>query len=87
MMMRVKRERLIENLKKGIVQVTFTKADGTIREMNASLASKYITEELKPKGNDTRIPDPDLIHVIDTDINQWRSFRLSTVRRIQWEAE
>ena len=83
----MKREKLIEKLKEGVVKVVFTKADGTTRTMNASLHPKYITEELKPKGNDTRKPNPDLIHVIDTDLNQWRSFKMSSLMEAIWKIQ
>ena len=59
-------------LEKGAVNVTFTKADGTRREMRATTNQNLFTYESKGTG----VPEPQgVIRVWDLDKNEWRSIR------------
>ena len=59
-------------LGKGIVNVTFTKADGSRREMRATTNEGLFTYE--SRGGDTAEPQG-VIRVWDLDKNEWRSIR------------
>ena len=59
-------------LAQGTVNVTFTKADGSRREMRATTNQALFTYE--PRGSE--IPEPaGVIRVWDLDSNGWRSIR------------
>ena len=74
----IDREFLIEQLKQGEVEVTFTKSDGTERVMKCTLKEGVVvpyekkTERVK-KHND------DILAVWDLEIDEWRSFKLSSI--------
>jgi hypothetical protein len=61
------------------VTVTFEKKDGTIREMNCTLKDvpAYVpkTEVVRKKSEST-------ISVFDIDNQDWRSFRIDSVRQV-----
>jgi hypothetical protein len=71
---------LKDALKKGIVSVTFTKADGSKRTMHCTLNGELIPEDKRPIGNSVHlVKDPDLFKVFDLDKQDWRSFRKERV--------
>ena len=62
-------------------KVVFTKADGTERTMICTLDVNQIPKDSHPK----KYKEPsnhDVIKVFDLDINQWRSFRIDSVKSI-----
>lgn len=63
-----------------IVTLQFTKADGTLRTIAATLRPEFITtvESDKPK----RATNPDVQAVFDIDNLGWRSFRYDSVVQI-----
>ena len=66
-------------LREKICTVVFLKKDKTERTMMCTLMSSYIKDnDLVPSGGGTQGP-VDQVRVVDTEINQWRSFNLSTV--------
>jgi len=66
-------------LKSNIVNVEFVKADGSIRKMKATLMPALIPES---KSNTTPRKEPDeVIRVVDTEIGEWRSFRVDSVTK------
>ena len=74
------RESLIEHLSNGEVKVTFEKKDGTLREMRCTLKDvpKYErkTEKVSRKKNE------EVLSVFDLDKNEWRSFRIESIKNI-----
>jgi hypothetical protein len=86
------RERLISTLKTSICTVTFLKTDGTVREMKCTLKQDLLDEyfpvvesdvsEIKPEKK-KRLPNPDLISVVDVDLKQWRSFKINSIMKIE----
>ena len=82
----VDKENLLQELKNGVVEVTFTKKDGSVRVMKSSLKEEYLkslqkdneTSE-KPSEKVRRKPANNQICVIDVDKNAWRSFDIETV--------
>lgn len=75
---------LVPLLQRSILQVTFTKKDGTARVMNCTLQSSVVpnlgsvvNEEKAPKKkNDAVCP------VWDVDENAWRAFRYDAIQII-----
>ena len=72
------RTELLNELNDGILEVTFTKRDGTKRVMNATLREELITTEKTAKGN-SFFENDEVIRCFDTDIEEWRSFRVDSV--------
>lgn len=73
---------LNENLKNGIVQVTFTKVDGSTRVMNCTLSENKIPQNDSTSAN-TRKKNDNVCAVWDVDVNGWRSFRYDSVQNIE----
>lgn len=66
-------------LERGLVEVTFTKHDGSTRVMQCTRNLDLIPVHLHPAAQDepidTIIPTPSTTPVFDVIINEWRSFR------------
>ena len=68
------------------VEVTFTKADGSERVMNCTLLpellpkveKKELAENAKPRKENTTS-----MRVFDLDLQEWRSFTIKKVKKIQ----
>lgn len=60
------------------VSVTFTKADGTERQLTFN--PKYIGPI---KGTGRKNQDPNTFRVMDAKLNQWRSFHADQVTKIK----
>lgn len=82
----MKREWFESLLKNEIVTITFTKKDGTEREMRCTLKQTLLplaevvesTEEDKPK----RAKSETSISVFDLDVVSWRAFSIDSVKTI-----
>lgn len=65
------------------VQVVFTKADGSRREMTATRDPRLIPAEKAPSGeSEYRTENDKQIRVFDTDLQEWRSFNLDRLLSI-----
>jgi len=82
--MTITREDLVDRLKQSVVNVVFTKVDGSERTMNCTLKLENIPEDQHPKG--TIKSESDQIRVFDTDIDAWRSFNFGSVKTIDGES-
>jgi hypothetical protein len=73
------------------ITVQFTKADGTVRDMQCTLNPEQlpdivttgpvdgiVTESAKPR----KAPDPHSLRVFDVEKQEWRSFRFDRLQRI-----
>ena len=68
------------NESKDPVQVSFTKVDGTIRNMLCTNNFDLIPEEFHPKGSDKpKAYNPNIFRVYDLENNGWRSFMIDKV--------
>lgn len=67
---------------KNATTVTFTKKDGTERVMKCTRSPTLIPEDQHPK-NGTGDSDS-AIRVFDLDKNEWRSFVVENVKRIEY---
>ena len=74
----MKREALIKNLEKNVMQITFNKVSGEERVMHCTLNETFVPETSanNKKNNDEVLP------VWDVDIGAWRSFRLDTITNV-----
>ena len=65
------------------VKITFTKKDGTEREMLCTLVADKIPSEHAPK-NTGKTQSEEAIAVFDLENDGWRSFRWDSVKRIEF---
>ena len=61
------------------VRVTFTKVDGSERIMLCTLNESKIPESKRPKTEASSSSTGSTVRVFDTEIGEWRSFRLDSV--------
>jgi hypothetical protein len=82
----ITRDEMITLLREGKQTVTFTKVDGTERVMECTLNTDLIPEdkqpvESKPKADGTpKKESTEVIRVFAFDVQEWRSFRVDSVR-------
>ena len=77
------REWLRGLLKDGEVNVTFFKADGTIREMRCTLEETQLPKIEVKEGATPRKRSEDALAVFDLDKNEWRSFRYDKIKEVR----
>ena len=70
-------------LRSEIVELTFTKKDGTERVMKCTLAEQKIPAENAPKGSE-RAKSDEAVAVFDLENQGWRSFRWDRLKRIDF---
>ncbi len=75
-------------LQKGAITVTFTKADGTDREMLCTLNPEQLPPVPMPidgivkESRQRKQPDEHSIRVFDLDKKEWRSFRFDRLKKV-----
>lgn len=84
--MKYDRDTVLKDLRKHVVEVTFTKVDGTTRTMRCSLdptllPPTYIEEQEKEQVFHKE--NPDVITAWDVQKGGWRSFRIDSVQYMQ----
>ena len=68
-------------LKSEVVDLTFTKKDGTIRKMKCTLSE----EKLPPQGETkARKENIESLPVFDLEKNEWRAFRYDSITEIKF---
>lgn len=76
-------QQMIDELKSylisGVVNVNFTKKDGSERLMRCTVNEQYVPQELLPKGTGTKVTS-EVQKVFDLDAQAWRSFRFDSVK-------
>lgn len=79
-------EEIVNILKSSTVPVivVFTKMDGTVRSMNCTLNKLLIPIDKAPKGTGSEKlkEDKTTIRVFDTNLQDWRSFKVASVTNI-----
>ena len=70
-------------LEQSVVEVTFTKKDGTERVMNCTLLEDYLPETTGA-GRST---GSDALAVFDVDADGWRSFRWDSIKAVKLSVE
>ncbi len=77
------RNEILNMLQNEVKTVTFTKADGTERVMKATLLSEYVQPLME--GKEVLVDRPvneDVVRCIDAEKNEWRSFRVDSVKSV-----
>ncbi len=69
-------------LKEGTVEITFEKKDGSTREMKATLKEDVVTPYEK-KSDKVKKETKEVLAVFDIEKNDWRSFRLDSIKQIK----
>jgi len=70
-------------LEQSVVEVTFTKKDGTERVMNCTLLEDYLPETTGAG----RSAGSDALAVFDVDADGWRSFRWDSIKSVKLSVE
>jgi len=70
-------------LEQSIVEVTFTKKEGTERVMNCTLLEDYLPETTGAG----RSAGSDALAVFDVDADGWRSFRWDSIKAVKLSVE
>ena len=73
-----------EYLSEKVVEIEFTKKDGTTRKMTCTRDIGKIPVEKHPNGNGPSVKST-TIQAFDTDIGEWRSFNTESLTRINWQ--
>jgi hypothetical protein len=77
------RNREIRNaLYNGVWEVTFTKVNGEIRTMPATLDSGLLPPQPLKEFHETKLYKPEVLSVWCLDKMEWRSFRVANVTKI-----
>lgn len=66
------------------LRITFTKSDGTDREMRCTLVESAIPADKVPKGTGREAPTTTQ-RVFDLDKGEWRSFKWEAVKNVSFE--
>jgi len=81
------REFIVSDLRKNVLEVTFTKVNGEERVMRCTLDPRYMPPKMESdniqEANKYNRENPDVIAVWDVQNNGWRSFRVDSVSYIQ----
>jgi hypothetical protein len=78
-------------LQQGAITVTFTKADGTDREMLCTLNPEQLPVVSAPvdgivkETKERKKPDEHSLRVFDLEKNEWRSFRFDRLKKVTAE--
>jgi hypothetical protein len=68
------------------LRITFTKRDGTEREMFCTLVEASIPQEKQPKTQtESSSTTGSTVRVFDTEKQEWRSFRWDSVTKVSFE--
>ena len=78
------REWLTDYLSESNITLTFKKKDGTLRTMYCTKNLNNIPAEKHPKGSNKLVSD-NTITVFDLQLNEWRSFVVSNLVRLDYE--
>ena len=74
-------QQIRQGLMSGIIEVSFTKKDGTDRTMKCTLNSQYLPEQKDLEQEiDKRNKSDEVIAVWDIEKEGWRSFRWDSVK-------
>ena len=77
-MIEISKSTMFHMLESGIVNVKFTKTDGTEREMKCTLMEHVIKPHEKKTDREKK-PNDSVISVWDVDKEGWRSFRFDSI--------
>lgn len=83
--MDLSREHITDMLRESICEVTFTKINGEIRIMPCTLKSDIVPLKTIKEGDEekTKKVNLDNLSVWCTDKNEWRSFKIANVIKVE----
>ena len=70
------KQKIQEQLQNGVALVTFTKADGSLRDMKCTLQPRLLPTSLKESTINID-QESDVLRVYDLETDGWRSFKIS----------
>lgn len=70
------KQKILEQLQTGVALVTFTKADGSLRDMKCTLQPRLLPASLK-QSTISLDQESDALRVYDLEADGWRSFKIS----------
>lgn len=73
------KEMIEDMLRRGLVEVVFTKKDGTERNMKCTLVPEWVES---PSGTGKIVPNQNVLRVFDMEVEEWRSFRIDSVKSV-----
>ena len=76
----ITRSVITDSLTKGITELEFLKADGSLRKMKATLQESIVPHTDTKKDKE---PNADICIVWDTDLEAWRSFRWDRLQTVK----
>ena len=83
--MEINREMLVKNLKKMNAEATFTKLNGDVRVIKCTLQESVVPPKpTSPAAS--KVVNPDVLPVWDTEKEAWRSFRYNTITNVKFMA-
>ena len=85
-MVKYARDTLLEDLRKNVVNVTFTKVNGERREMRCTLMPQLLPQNVVVEHLDAEHKKPENLDVIvcwDVMKGGWRSFRVDSVEYVE----
>lgn len=77
------RDELKTRLKDVVATITFTKKDGTLRQMKGTLKPSYLPL-MEENSEKKRKDNPDVLPVWDIEKNEWRSFRINSIKSVSF---
>ena len=78
----VGREGVRNMLRNSVLDITFTKTNGSIRVMSCTLDEQFIPAADNTENSRTKTPNPDVCVVWDMENQAWRSFRWDSLTKI-----
>lgn len=76
---------LKEMLKSHEGTITFTKKDGSVRVMKYTLNTKFLPPVIEEQTKKERKINNNNLRVYDTEINEWRSFVIKSVTKVEFD--
>ena len=73
------KEQIREAAREDFIRVSFTKRDGTLRNMKCTLQEEYLPPSLMSDTEVVTKDNPDVLAVWDIEFHGWRSFRIDSV--------
>lgn len=65
-----------------VVEVTFTKVDGSTRVLRGTLKETEIPADKTPKGS-ARAENVNVVSLFDVEAQDWRSFRIDSLQKVE----
>ena len=74
------RSEIIEKLKSDVINIIFTKVDGTTRSMKATLSQNIVPGEASARATNRSADSAQAVW--DTEVSGWRSFKWDSIKEV-----